>query len=504
MKTIHQFKIKLSFLFAAILLSFSVQAQEPELDKLKDDFEKYRQNLENRFDTYRDSVDRAFVRFLRDSWKDFAVYAGNPTPIAPDVKPKNQPNYPKPDYNFAPANRRSEEIASEIVNPGRQSSDSDFKPSLDSEDEKSESRAIMRTLDIQFYGLQLPLQYDMNLKISLNRSFNQSIPEAWETLSEADYYPTLMNFIKVSEGTNLNDWGYVQLVRKFASQLYPRQYNEQVLFTCFMLNKSGYIAKIGYNRQALFLLLPSPQEVYNTPYMNVEGLKYYVHSFNPDYGHVASIKTYEGQYRENDHSINFTFKKSLHLPKNIQTKTIHFTAEVKHSLDIQYNQNLIDFYEEMPAIGFNVTLSAPLSEPALNSLKTGLQPLLEGKNEKQKVDLLLNFVQHGFEYQTDQEQFGKEKYFFPEEVLHYPASDCEDRSALFATLVKEVVGLEVIGLVFPQHVATAVKFPTEIQGDFVTHENQKYLICDPTYIGAEAGMAMPKFKNSSVQLVLLD
>ena len=116
----------------------------------------------------------------------------------------------------------------------------------------------------------------------------------------------------------------------------------------------------------------------------------------------------------------------------------------------------------------------------------------------------MSFAQKSFEYQTDQEQFGVEKYFFPEEVLHYPASDCEDRSALFAVLVKEMVGLEVLGLVFPQHVATAVKFNSDIQGDFVTYDGEKFLICDPTYIGAESGMAMPKYKNSNVQLVLLD
>jgi hypothetical protein len=504
MKTISQLTIKLTFIFALTLVSFSMQAQEDELQKMKDDFDLYKQRLENKFDNYRDSVDRAFVRFLRDSWKDFAVYAGNPTPIDPDVKPKTQPSSPKPDYNFVPSNRRSEEIASEIVNPSGRSSSSDFKPTLEAEDENKTRKGIMRTIDVPFYGIGLPLQYDLNLKFELERRFNESIPEGWEKLAMSDYYPTLMQFVQVSEKTNLNDWGYVQLVRKFASQLYPQGYNEQVLFTCFMLNKSGYLSKIGYNRQALFLLLPSPQEIYNTPYMTVEGLKYYVYSFNPDYGYVSSIKTYEGQYRDNNHAIDFTFKNPLHLPKNIKTRTIHFTTDVGHAIEVEYNQNLIDFYQDMPAIGFNVTLSAPLSGVAMNSLKAGLAPILEGKSEKEKVDLLLNFVQNGFEYQTDQEQFGKEKYFFPEEVLHFQASDCEDRSALFANLVQELVGLEVLGLVFPQHVATAVKFSTNLEGDFVTHQGQKYLICDPTYIGASSGMAMPKFKNSSVQLVLLD
>ncbi|RMG76496.1 MAG: hypothetical protein D6714_21265 [Bacteroidetes bacterium] len=158
----------------------------------------------------------------------------------------------------------------------------------------------------------------------------------------------------------------------------------------------------------------------------------------------------------------------------------------------------------MPPTGFAVTLSTPLSEVARASFRTALEPLLEGKTTREKVDFLLRLVQYGFEYQTDQEQFGREKYFFPEEVLYFPYADCEDRSALFAQLVKEMTGLEVIGLVFPEHVATAVRFSEDFPGDYVTYEGQKYLICDPTYIGAGSGMVMPKYKNAAAQMVLLD
>ncbi len=478
---------------------------DADFDKMMDKFENFKDHIEEKHKNFRDSIDRAFVRFMANSWKDFSVYAGNPSPLDPD-KPSVQPNAPEPTFTPNRSNR-SQEIQSEIINPGGTSADEDnkdFKPAPVSEDRKSEGGRRLRTLNVPFYGLDLPLQFDSRLDFNLEKPFNSGIPDAWEELAEADYYPTVMQFVTVSEKMNLNDWGYVQAVRKFAEELYPGHYNEQVLFTCFMLNKSGFLSKIGFNRTALFLLLPSPQEVYNTPYMTVEGLKYYVYSFDPDYGHISSIKTYEGKYRDNNHAINFNFTEAMNFPKRLKTRTVSYTDVEVHHFDIQYNQNLVDFYEDMPPVGFNVTLSAPLSSEAMSSFKEALSPMLEGKTEKQKVDFLLAFIQKGFDYKTDQDQFGVEKYFFPEEVLYYPYSDCEDRSALLAVLVKELTGLEVLGLVFPEHVATAVKFSADMPGDFVTYQDEKYLICDPTYIGAEAGMAMPKYKRSSVQLVLLD
>ncbi|MBN1542857.1 hypothetical protein JW992_11980, partial [candidate division KSB1 bacterium] len=116
-------------------------------------------------------------------------------------------------------------------------------------------------------------------------------------------------------------------------------------------------------------------------------------------------------------------------------------------------------------------------------------------------NLLLRLVQTGFDYQTDDQQFGREKFFFPEEILHYPYSDCEDRSVFFSWLVHNLLSLDVIGLDYPGHVATAVRFDDPPPGDTVVHRGAKYTICDPTYINAEAGASMPQLKNVNPRAV---
>jgi len=115
--------------------------------------------------------------------------------------------------------------------------------------------------------------------------------------------------------------------------------------------------------------------------------------------------------------------------------------------------------------------------------------------EVQAVNFLLHLTQSGFKYKTDGEQFGRERSLFLEESLNFPANDCEDRSIFFGKLVKELLGLRVVGLIYPNHLATAVEFKSHVKGDSVTYDNRRYIICDPTYIGADIGHAQPNFKG---------
>ena len=91
----------------------------------------------------------------------------------------------------------------------------------------------------------------------------------------------------------------------------------------------------------------------------------------------------------------------------------------------------------------------------------------------------------------------------PEETLYYPASDCEDRAILFSYLVKNLLGLKIIALDYPGHIATAVKFSANINGDAVEYNGQRYVICDPTYINADAGMSMPEYKGVAPEVIKL-
>jgi hypothetical protein len=119
------------------------------------------------------------------------------------------------------------------------------------------------------------------------------------------------------------------------------------------------------------------------------------------------------------------------------------------------------------------------------------------------VNILLRFVQTAFEYKNDEMQFGREKPFFLEETLFYPYSDCKDRAILVVFLVRQLLGLEVIGLDYPDHSATAVKFSTDVRGDTMEYKGSKYLVCDPTCINANIGQCMPKFVGIEPEIIVI-
>ena len=136
-------------------------------------------------------------------------------------------------------------------------------------------------------------------------------------------------------------------------------------------------------------------------------------------------------------------------------------------------------------------------------LYPSLRKAIAGKSDYEAVEILLNFVQTSLEYMTDDEQFGYERPLFPDESLYYPYCDCEDRSILFSVLVRELVGLDVVLLYYPGHLATAVCFNSDVSGDYLTVGGRKYVVCDPTYINANVGMTMPQYKGVKAEVVRL-
>jgi hypothetical protein len=54
---------------------------------------------------------------------------------------------------------------------------------------------------------------------------------------------------------------------------------------------------------------------------------------------------------------------------------------------------------------------------------------------------------------------------------------------------------------YPGHLATAVRFNGAVQGDYLMIDGKKFLVCDPTYIGAPIGMAMDGYKQVQAKVV---
>ncbi len=87
---------------------------------------------------------------------------------------------------------------------------------------------------------------------------------------------------------------------------------------------------------------------------------------------------------------------------------------------------------------------------------------------------------------------------------NYPYCDCEDRAILFSWLVRDLLGLDVALVYYPGHLAIAVRFNEDVQGDAMIINGQKFIVCDPTYIGAPVGKQMPGLEYEKAQAIILN
>ena len=281
--------------------------------------------------------------------------------------------------------------------------------------------------------------------------------------------------------------------------------NEATLMQAFLMTQSGYRIRLGMTDTKLYMLVASRYDIFNLRYYQLDNTKYYV--VNGDKG-LRMYITEARAGKEQSLSLQMTQLPQLNTeptPKRTLTSKRGLTSTVS------LNQNLIDFFNTYPQACFNgdqttrwaAYANTPLEESVKQSLYPPLRRTIQNMSERDAVDMLLNWVQTAFDYGYDDEVWGGDRAFFAQETLFYPYSDCEDRSILFSRLVRDLVGLDVVLIYYPNHLATAVAFNDPVKGDWLTYKNRTYTVCDPTYINAGVGRTMPGMNNQQAQVIAL-
>ncbi|MDO4164447.1 MAG: hypothetical protein Q4D56_08700 [Bacteroides sp.] len=337
----------------------------------------------------------------------------------------------------------------------------------------------------------------LNRKCKLSGTNENAVADAYETLCKADYKPLIEDFNTLTKGGELNDWMVFMLVKQVA-EAYCSTTNESVVMRQFLLNQLGYKARMARKASdnSLVLYATADSQLYGCPYIKQNNDTYYdidskqPYSFYMCQQDAPNAKNQLGMAVKTNIAVGGETVSSTHQAKN---------SDAKVTVDVP--KSLMEVYKSYPQCEYKVFATSKVNAGVEDEILSALSPLVQGKSEQDAANLLLNFVQTGFEYQTDDEQFGYEKPFFVEELFYYPYCDCEDRSVLYAYLVKNLLGLDVVYLDYPNHIATAVRFTQDVSGDYLMVGSQKYTVCDPTYIGASIGMTMPQFKTVAAKVL---
>ena len=453
----------------------------------REQYGEARRKAEAEYAAFREKANADFAAAMQQAWKPVRQEPPKPKPKEPAP-----PTPPKPDREKRPAMDRLPQ--SEVV-PRPAPLPPQPLPAI------PEAAPSAPTVQFSLYGTPCQVHADGgSLSFKLRSVDEKGVAEAWKQLSQKKYDGLLHDCLAQREALHLNDWGYLQLLQAMSERLLGKGSNEAVLMQMYLYVQSGYKARIAKQGGRLVMLVPFNRNIYNYSYVMLDGRPHYVLSSSRE-GNLEVCQV--GFPREQVSNILMT-----HLPAvGGQSRTRRtFTSKRYGAVQatVGVDRQLIDFMDNYPlSDAWDYYARAGLSEGVKGDLYPILQGQTQGKSPRAAVALLLDFVQNAFQYATDQEQFGYERPLFGDESFFYPKNDCEDRSILFCILVRDLLGLEVVLVQWPGHLATAVAFPSEEDGDYFTVNRKHYTVCDPTYIGADVGMTMPQFKNTSAKIVML-
>ena len=489
----------------------------------EDDFEKWKKKQQQAYKSYLSEQEKAFSDMLKKEWEEFQTHSGfildkspkpdNPpkavqvqTPEAESSSPARgkHPGMSKSDKPGTAVQKKSlPEKADNKTgeSPSKKGTAEKQKTVLSGTAQgssiavKAENKKGIKYINISFYGSSLPVPVPENLKIKENTENinNTTISDFFEYYSEQRMDETSLWLKSLKTDYKMNGWSVLKIAEKTSEKLYSSE-KDKILMTWFLLLKSDYDVKIAYSADNIYLLYVSDIKIYASPYITENKKNYYF--YNKTSSKQERIRTYSGSFVKKPSVVKLTPENPDHFKEEPNSRDISFKYKSRtYPVNLEYNNSLIYYYSEYPQVDISCYFRKNISDRAIESYRRSLYPYIREMDKKEAVQFILTFVQTGFEYKTDGSQFGYEKPMFPDESLHYPYIDCEDRAALFISIVRELTGLDAVALDYPGHIAAAVNFNDDVKGDYFNYKGKKYIVCDPTYINASIGMTMPDYKN---------
>lgn len=459
-------------------------------------YEAFKKQVQQSYSNFRDQCLKDYAEFVRKAWDAFEGKAPIPVPqddmLPPVVKPKDEKTKPT---------QKPIDI-DEVIEP----------PTIPQQPEpiepiKAEPKLSDEYLSFTFFGTGAKVRYDSSRAVALRKADEKAVADALLLLGDGRCDNMLYDCLELRRQHNLCDWAYLMMLKSLAETMHGKGSNEAVLLMAYLYMQSGYTMRLAEDKGKLYMMFASDSYIYNSVGYKLDGLSFFGVENLPERLNICRASF----PKERSMSLIVSGEQLLDNDMTeIRARQSERYPNVKASTAV--NRNWLDFCSSYPTsqMGDNVMTrwamyaNTPLSQSVRQQLYPQLQETIAGKSQLEAANILLNWVQTGFEYEYDNKVWGHDRAFFAEESLYYPYCDCEDRSILFTRLVRDLLGLKCILVFYPGHLAAAVRFTDQVNGDFIMLNGYKYIVSDPTYIGAPVGITMPDMDNQTAKVILLD
>lgn len=536
-------------LLLALLGGTGANAQDDDPRKA---FEKARAEMLKDYDDFRKQALAEYSDFVRQAWKEFGAEPAVPAPKEEEILPQLAPGadqetaswfgkqmsklgnlfrkkgrkvpeqiqpqpapQPQAKKEQAAEKKPVQAVVKEIIKP-----EPPVKQPEPIAEVKEETFRANSYMAFQVFGTECKVRIGENCRFKLKDVSADAVADVIrDEFPKPQFDNMLYDCLQERKRHDFSDWAYYQMLLALTRKFYGEGTNEAVLTQAFLYSQSGYKMRLAHDDSHLYMLAATRHFIYNKLFFSMDGDWY----FMLDGKQSEKLRICQAAFPK-ESSLSLQISAAQRFAMNpIGERVLASTKNPDFTFTIHSNKNYIDFLSTYPSSTVNnnfmtrwaMYANTPLDEEIRNQLYPGMKVKLAGMTELQAVQELLWWM-HGsidlegeiqsptcFLYRYDEDVWGIDRAFFGEETLFYPYCDCEDRSILLSHLVRDLLGLDVVLVYYPGHLAMAVHFNVPVEGDYVMCEGRKFVIVDPTYIGSKVGETMPMVQNEPTTVILL-
>ena len=365
----------------------------------------------------------------------------------------------------------------------------------------------VKTCSFEYYGTKMDARTP-DKKFKLQGSDEKSMANAYRELTTDKYNNLLHDCLDLRKKYDLCDWAYYKLLESVGEAICGKGTQEAVFLQGVLFQQSGYMMRFALDEQKkLHLLVRIHDAAYRCGYTSINGQLFFLF----DGSRLKNLAVCDVGF-PGEKVMEADIDKLPKLKVDMSEMRTIISRFVSVSADIAVNKNMINFFNDYPSTYKNNNImtnwayyaNTPITKEVKDKLYPQLKKQIQNGTKLMGANLLLNWVQMGLDYALDSKMWGRERAFFAEESLFYPKCDCEDRAILFSHLVRDLLGLDVVLVYYPEHMYTAVCFDEDVPGDYIMVEGRKFTVADPTYYNADVGKTMSRMDNSKAKVILLN
>lgn len=474
-----------------VLLACKLNAQDN--NTFEQSYESFKNAAIQKYVDFRRKANEQYAAFLKEAWKQ--------SKILPKVQlPKDEETPPVEYDGQQKGNNKSIELDGVIeqTTPQPQPKPISAVP---------ESDKNQQYYTFSFYGTEMKVRFDPSLVERINKIDGAHLGEAWAKMSTDRYNNVIRDCLELRIRYKLCDWAYYKMLEALSESVCGGKGNDAVLLQAYLYAQSGYKMRLATSNGKLLLMFNSNNLLFDYGGLKLDDGYFYT---TEKLKEAEELNICDAPF-PNESPMSMDIINEPILSDNFSQERTIKAQSCPIETKCKVNKNLIAFFNDYPTsysddnflTRWRYYANTPLSESVKLELYPQLKSSLRDKDLLTAANMLLNYIQIGFEYEYDDKVWGHDRAFFAEETLYYPYCDCEDRAILYSRLVRDLLGLDVVLVYYPGHMCTAVNFPYGAHGDYIMLDGKPFTVSDPTYIGAPVGATMPGMDNKGAKVILL-